>query len=128
MTYLELDKEMYFLFPAFALGTAASLGLIEPTFLPWINLDDVLLSMGNIDWTIGRVISIVALAAVFINRDTSVLERLGTLEVWVVYVTVGLILAPPIFPAFAETVAETPAAFIAFVAQSMGFAIVTYIN
>ena len=129
MTRLELDTETFLLFPLFALGAAASLGLVESTFLPWFDLGDVMLNLGGIEWTIGRLLSLAALLAVIINRDDPLdFDGWGVLEVWTAYVTFGLIIAPPFFPALAETLAETPAAFISFTVQSIGFALITYIN
>jgi hypothetical protein len=129
MTKFELDTETYLLFPFFALGTAASLGLVSADILPWFELSEVILDIGNIEWTIGRLLSVGALAGVVINRDEPFdFDGWGAIELWTLYATVGLIIAPPFFPAFSETLAETPAAFISFIVQSIGFALITYIN
>jgi hypothetical protein len=129
MTKFELDTETFLIFPLFALGAAASLGLVESNFLPWFDLADVVLDFGNIEWTIGRLLSLGALGAVVVNRDAPFdFDGWGVLEVWTLYVTLGLIIAPPFFPALADTLAETPAAFVSFTVQSIGFALITYIN
>jgi hypothetical protein len=127
MGYMSFDTETYLLFPAFALGTGATLGLISADFVPFINLGDVVLEFGTIEWTVGRVIAALALLAVLFNRQASITDTRG-IDLWVTYATLGLILAPPFFPAFAETLAEQPASWIAFTVQSVGFAIVTYVN
>lgn len=128
MTRLELDRETYLIYPLFALGAAATLGIVTTDILPFIDLGDTVLEFGTIQWTGGRLLSVAALGAVLLNRDASPLNGLGALELWVFYATLGLILAPPFFPAFAETLAEDPASFIAFTVQSIGFVIITYIN
>lgn len=128
MTQLEIDRETYIIYPLFALGAAATLGIVESTIIPWFDLGEVIFNFGSIDWTAGRLLSVGALAAVIVNRDAPLADALGALELWVFYATVGLILAPPFFPAFAETLAEGPASFIAFTVQSIGFVVITYIN
>jgi hypothetical protein len=103
MTQFDLDTETFVLFPLFALGAAATLGLVSADILPWFNLGDVVVSFASIDWTIGRLLAIAALGGVLINRDEPLdFETWGAIEVWTFYVTIGLILAPPFFPAFAE--------------------------
>jgi len=129
MTSLELDRETYIMYPAFALGSAVSLGLVQTDILPFIDLGQTFFETGNIEWTTGRVVSVLALVAVVVNRDTALdIDTWGVIETWTLYVTVGLILAPPLFPAFADTLAETPAGLVSFIVQSIGFGLVTYIN
>lgn len=129
MTKFELDAETYLLFPLFALGAAGSLGMVDANILPWFSLNEVILDLGAIEWTIGRVLALTSLAAVVVNRDEPFdFDEWGMIEMWTLYATIGLIIAPPFFPAFAETLAETPAAFISFTVQSIGFGLITYIN
>jgi len=127
MGYMSFDKETYLLFPAFALGTGATLGLISADFVPFVNLGDAVLEFGTITWTVGRIIAALSLLAVLFNRQASITDTKG-IDLWVTYATLGLILAPPFFPAFADTLAQQPASWIAFTVQSVGFAIVTYVN
>jgi hypothetical protein len=127
MSEFDIDLEMILLVP-FALGSLASLGLIEANLLPIVDLGDELITLGNAVFTLGRVIAIGSLLAVLVNRDSDLFDNLGVIEIWVVYTTVGLILAPPFFPIFADTLAQTPAGVIAFLTQSAGFTLVSYIN
>ena len=127
MGYMSFDTETYLLFPAFALGTGATLGLISADFVPFVNLGDAVLEFGTITWTVGRIIAALSLLAVLVNRQASITDTKG-IDLWVTYATLGLILAPPFFPAFADTLAQQPASWIAFTVQSVGFAIVTYVN
>jgi len=129
MTRLEIDAETYLLYPLFAVGTMATLGIISTDILPAVNLGDVLVNIGGIEWTLGRLLALIALAAVVINRDEPLdFDGWGAIEVWVLYATVGLIVAPPFFPAFEGWITETPAAFVSFSVQSIGFVILTYVN
>ena len=129
MARLELDTETYIVYPLFALGAAATLGLISTDIVPGFNLGTIAFEFASIEWTYGRLLSLGALLAVLINRDDPIdFAGWGAVEVWTLYVTFGLILAPPFFPALAETLAETPAAFISFTVQSIGFALISYIN
>jgi len=121
------DRETYLLYPLFALGTAASLGLVEPTVLPILDLSEVIVSTNGIEWTLGRLLSAAALIAVLVNRSGSITDTEG-IDLWVAYATLGLVIAPPFAPALAETLASQPANIIAFLTQSVGFAIVTYVN
>lgn len=127
MAFREFDTETYILFPLFALGTGATLGLIGTDILPFIDLGDTLLTTGGIEWTYGRVLSAGVLIYVLFNRQASISDTSG-IDLWATYATLGLIVAPPFFPAFADTLAQQPAAWIAFVGQSIGFAVVTYLN
>lgn len=129
MSQFSLDRETYIIYPAFALGTGATLGLVGTDILPFVNLADVAATTGGIEWTFGRLLSLLALAAVFINRDDGFsLDGFGALEAWAVYVTLGLIVAPPFFPALEETLAGGTAAFVSFSVQSIGFALISWLN
>jgi hypothetical protein len=129
MTKFQLDYETYFVFPLFGLGAAATLGIVDTNILPWIDLGDIFLDIGGIAWTYGRILSLIALGAVVVNRDDPLdFDAWGFIEVWTFYCTVGLIVAPPFFPALADTLAQMPAAFISFTVQTIGFALVSYIN
>ena len=123
----SFDWETYVFFPIFALGASASLGLISADILPWFGLGDVWLETGNIEWTAGRLLAAGALVAVMVNRNASIQDTKG-IDLWVAYVTLGLVLAPPFFPAFEGWITEGPAAWVSFTVQSIGFAVVTYIN
>lgn len=129
MTQFELDTETYLIFPLFALGAASSLGIVSTDILGFIDLGETLITTGDIDWSIGRALSAVALAAIVINRDDPLnTDAWGAIEVWAVYVTIGLIIAPPFFPAVQQTLVGEIWAFVAFTVQSIGFALITYIN
>ena len=129
MTKLDIDAETYLIYPIFALGTAASLGIVSTDIVSFISLGDVVFETGDIEWTIGRALSVVALAAVLFNRDEPFdFVGWGAIEAWAVYVTIGLIIAPPFFPTIQETLLEPIWAFVAFTVQSIGFVLITYIN
>lgn len=127
MVLNSLDRETYLIFPLFALGTGATLGLISTDILPLIDLGDTLISTAGIDWTYGRVLSSVSLIYVLFNRQASISDTSG-IDLWATWVTLGLIIAPPFFPALADTLAQQPAAWVAFTAQSVGFAVISYLN
>lgn len=129
MAKFEIDYETYLLMPVFMIGTMASLGIISSDILPVVNLSDVLLDISGIELTYGRALSIGALFGVVINRDEPLdLDAWGVIETWVFYVTLGLVVAPPFFPAFEDTILHGAGAFLAFTIQSIGFTLVTYIN
>lgn len=128
MTKLDFDRELIFLYPIFALGTAVSLGIISADILPFVNMADVLFTVGGAELTVGRVLAVGALGGVLVNRDTSITDELGVIELWVVYATVGLLLAPPFFPVFQETLVGGFAGVVSFLVQSIGFTLVSYIN
>jgi hypothetical protein len=126
MAEQQIDTEVLLIIP-FSIGAAASLGLVGTDILPFVNLGDTLLTTGSIDWTIGRGTALVSLIAVLVNRDASVFDT-GGIDLWVAYATIGLVLAPPFLPALESTLAEQPAAIIAFVVQSIGFTLVSWSN
>jgi hypothetical protein len=122
----DIDLEML-LIVVFAWGAGTSLGLVDSTILPFVNAGDVLFEFGNASVTLGRIASIGSLLAVFVHRDAPLSNTKGV-DLWIVYATIGLVVAPPLFPALKDTLAATPAAFIAFTVQSTGFLLVSYIN
>ena len=122
----DFDAELL-LIVVFAWGAGTSLGLVQDTILPIVDAGEVLWEIGNADLTIGRLASIASLVAVFVWRDAP-LSDTGGIDLWIVYATIALVVAPPLFPAFQATLAEAPAAFIAFTIQSTGFMLVSYIN
>jgi hypothetical protein len=122
----DIDPEI-FLVIVFSWGAAASLGLVESNIIPFVDAGAELLTFGNATITIGRLASIGSLIAVFVWRDAPLSDTSG-IDAWIVYATIGLVVAPPLFPAFADTLAQTPAAVIAFTVQSTGFLLVSYIN
>lgn len=130
MTEMDVDTETYVLFPLFALGAAASLGLIGSDILPVVNLGDTFITAGGITWTFGRVLSLAALVGVIVNRDEPFqFSGWGTIELWTLYVTIGLVVAPPFFPALQDVLVAGPlAALVSFLVQSIGFNLITYIN
>jgi hypothetical protein len=128
MARLQLDREWFLLFPIFALGSAASLDLVSTGILPFVEMGDTLISAGGVAFTVGRVMGIAALLAVFINRDESITDQLGVVEIWIVYVTIGLLVAPPFLPILQDTLVGGLAGVIAFLIQSIGFTAVVYLN
>lgn len=127
MTEFEMDLEMLLLVP-FSLGTLASLGLIESNIIPLVDLGSELINLGNASITLGRGLAIASLFGVLVNRDSDLIDEMGAVEVWIVYATVGLILAPPFFPILESTFAESAAGVGAFLVQAAGFTLVSYIN
>lgn len=122
----ELDLETLLIIP-FSLGAAASLGLIEGDILPVINLGETIFEAGTIDFTAGRLLSIISLLVVFINRDEPLSDTAG-LDLWIVYATLALVLTPAFLPALESTLAQQPAAILSFTVQSLGFTFVSYTN
>jgi len=122
----DVDPEMLLVL-VFSWGAATSLGLVSDNVIPIVDAGQVLVEVGNATLTIGRVVSIASLLAVVVNRDAPLQETSG-IDLWIVYATIGLVIAPPIFPALENTLAQQPAALIAFTVQSTGFLLVSYIN
>jgi|GEM_PF-2143971 len=122
----DVDFEML-LIVLFSWGAATSLGLISDNIVPFIDAGATIFELGNSTFTIGRLVSIGSLLFVFFYRDAPLSDTSG-IDLWIVYATIGLVLAPPLFPAFADTLAQQPAALITFAVQSTGFLLVSYIN
>ncbi|TYT61803.1 hypothetical protein [Natrialba swarupiae] len=122
----DIDLEMLLIIP-FSWGAAASLGMIDDNIIWFLDAGSVIFEQGNVELTVGRIVSLASLLFVLVSRDASLSDTRG-IDVWIVYATVGLIVAPPLFPAFADTLAHQPAAMISFTVQSTGFLLVSYIN
>lgn len=127
---MQIDREIWLLFP-FSIGAAAALGLVDTQILHFIDLADVPLEIASLELSWARLLAIVSLLAIVVNREKPFGEQIRGLEaaeVWMVYATIGLIVAPPLFPAFAEFLNETTAGWIAFLIQGAGFVIISYMN
>lgn len=122
----DWDLELLLIIP-FSFGAAASLDLIATDILPIIDLGETLFAEGNIEFTAGRIIAVLSLLAVFINRDASLRETAG-IDLWVTYATIAMVLVPPLVPALADTLAQQPAAILAFTVQGLGFTIISWSN
>jgi len=131
MPHMQVDREMWLIVP-FLIGSMASLGLVDSTVIPGIDLAMVLHDFtGAGELTLGRAISVGALVAIVVNRDVPMMQRIKAwsgIEAWVVYATVGMILAPPLVPTIESFLSATPAAYFALLVQAFGFAIVSWLN
>lgn len=129
MAHLNIDWELAVAIPVFTIGAAVSLGLF-PASLMGFDLSRVLFSSGGVQLTLARAMSIGALVAVVVNRDDGIasLTSFVGIEGWAVYVTIGLILAPPFLPVVRGTLVETPWSVLAFLAQTVGITIVSFLN
>jgi len=126
MSKLTADKELYLVIPLFSLGAAISLGIVGSE-IALIDLSQVLIGVNGVDFTIARVMSLVALGIALFNRDASLTDT-GAIDVWAVWATAGLVIAPPLFPLVQGTLAEAPFSFVAFAMQTIGITIVSYVN
>ena len=126
MSKLAADKELYLVIPLFSLGAAVSLGIVGSD-IAFIDLSQTLIGYNGVDFTIARIMSLIALVVALVNRDTSVTDT-GAIDVWAVWVTIGLVVAPPLLPLVEGTLAEAPYSFIAFGMQTIGITIVSYVN
>ena len=122
----DLDLSML-LIVVFSWGAATSLGLIGDNVLPFVDAGATIWEVGNATFTIGRIVSIATLLFVFFYRDAPLSDTNG-IDLWIVYATIGLVIAPPLFPALESTIASQPAALVAFTVQSTGFLLVDWVN
>lgn len=126
---LQLDKELWLGIPIFTLGAAVSLGLVSSTLFGY-DLSQIVLETNGIGFSVARLLSVSALALVVLNREQGLqsIRSFVGVEAWAVYVTIGLILAPPFLPLLEGTLLEQPWAIMAFLAQTMGITIISYLN
>jgi hypothetical protein len=52
----------------------------------------------------------------------------GIIEIWIAYATIALIVSPPLLPLFRDTLLAGPAGVVAFIVQTLGFALISYKN
>lgn len=125
----DVDNELL-LYPVFGVFTAITLGLVDPSAVPVFGdmFDTILLTTGEIDWTVARAGSLVTLLFVLVNRDRSLSETEG-LDLYLTYVTIGLIVAPPFVGVLETTLsAGGIASVLAWIAQSYAYAAISLIN
>ena len=128
MAVREVDLELWVLAPVFALAAAVSLGLVSSSLLGVDWLMSIWSPTESVDVSLAAAVSIAALGAVFVNRDSWALNDFSTIELWAVYVTVGLVIAPPFIPIVQDTILGSVWAPIAWIVQTTGFALVSYLN
>jgi len=122
----ELDRELLIAMPIFLIGSLTSLEILGPTIVG-IDFSNILISFGNIGISLGRICSIAGLGYVYFNREIG-FRDLNGYDLWIAYATAGFILAPPLFPAFAGSIAQMPAALLSMAVQTAGFTIVSVQN
>jgi hypothetical protein len=127
MTQLSVDKELWLVVPVFSIGAAVSLGIVSSNLAGLLDLQRVLIGFNGVDFTIARTMSLVALIIAVVNRDTGFTD-LGALDAWAMWVTAGLVSAPPFLPLVEGTLVEGPFSILAFVVQTLGITIVSYVN
>lgn len=123
---MSFQREAWLIIP-FTFASATALGLVDPNILPYIDMGEVFAEFGNIELSLARIVAVACLLAVFLNRDIGFTDTDGV-DLWIVYATIGLVLAPPLFPAFESTLAQQPAALLSFAVQTTGFTLVSYLN
>lgn len=126
MTRMELDKELALGLPTFIIGSWGALGIVSNPM--GVNLQLELYSAEGIAIMVGSVLQLIALAFVFINRDESLRDQVGWVELWIVYATTAFIVAPPFLPALADATQLAVVAFPLFFVQTAGFLFVSMLN
>jgi len=127
MTQLSIDKELWLVVPLFSVGAAVSLGIVSSNLAGLFDLQTVLIGFNGVDFSVARIMSLVALIIAVVNRDAGFTD-LGALDVWAVWVTAGLVISPPFLPLVQGTLVEGPFSILAFIVQTLGITIVSYVN
>lgn len=121
------DLETLLIIP-FSWGAATNLGIVETDILGFVDAAELVYEVGAVEVSLGSVVAIASLIAIFVNRNVSLQDTQG-IDLWILYATGALTLAP-VFPALVEDVfvAHEIAAFVAFTVQSVGFLAISYLN
>lgn len=132
MVQNKLDKEYFLGYPLFALAAMMNLGLLSVGgAIPGMNGSPpnvVLYDEYGIVITGFVLIQLFALGYIYFNRDIGFFDLAGV-DMFLVYATVALIVAPPFLPLFREFLWSEPfAAAAAFLAQSAGFSLISWTN
>lgn len=127
MTKNSLDpRELLIGGSAFVVGSLTSLGIVGPEVLG-LDFSNVLFSEANLRVTLGSLLQIVSLGYIYFNRDVGFFEFQGE-ELWLVAATGILVLAPPVFPGLADSLASMPIALGAFLVQTGGLTLISIKN
>lgn len=130
MAEMKVDRELVLAIP-FMLGSLVTLDILAADSLQVVDLAYVWYAGHGMTLQTAHLLQIVPLAMIVINRDQSFVKQiraLGAIEAFIVYVTVGLVIAPPFLPELAGTVAYQPLAFMTFAVQTIGLGIISFIN
>ncbi|SDJ63073.1 hypothetical protein SAMN05216226_106103 [Halovenus aranensis] len=119
-TAMEVNTHDFLVFPVFVAAAAVALGILDSTLMGF-DLSTTLLDLGeNHALSIANGLAIASLGVVAYTNDWHSTEMTG-IQAWLIVATVGMVIAPPFFPVFTETLAETPGALVALAVQCGGF-------
>lgn len=123
---LNLDGQDLYAAPLFVLGSLISLELIDSTWFG-VDLAGELMSLGSASISIAQIMSAVALMYVLYTNDLD-FSGLTGVNLWLVYVTIGLVFAPPFYEPLGALITTRVGAVFAFLAQTTGFTIISYLK
>jgi hypothetical protein len=123
---LNLDGEDLYAAPLFVLGSLTSLELIDSTWFGF-DLAAELMSLGGASISVAQIMSAAALMYVLYTNDLDFTGLTGV-NLWLVYVTIGLVFAPPFYEPLSQLITTRVGAVFAFLAQTTGFTVISYLK
>lgn len=126
MADLSLDGNDLFAAPLFVLGSLVQLELVNNSWFGFDLLGEVM-SFGSASVSVAQVLSMGALLYVLYTNDLD-FGGLTGVNLWLVYVTIGLVFAPPFYEPLGDLLTTQAGALIAFLAQTTGFTIISYLK
>jgi hypothetical protein len=126
MADLSVDGNDLYAAPIFVLGSLISLELIDSTWFGFDLLAEVM-SLGSASITVAQLMSASALLYVLYTNDLDFTGLTGV-NLWLVYVTIGLVFAPPFYDPLSDVLTTQAGGAVAFLAQTTGYTVISYLK
>jgi len=125
MTMGKVDLNDLLIMPGFLLAVLLNLQLIDDPTQGLLSSEIWAHSSTATSFSVATLLGLLSLGIVLYTNDFS-FGIAGTLTIWAVIVTVGLMLAPPFVPIVSAILTSTAASYVAFALQALGYVEVSY--
>lgn len=127
----KIDLNDAVISPFFVLASGVQAGLFSLVLFGF-DFSSTLLTFGSgaaaVQLTFAKIVAILALAVAFATNKPD-FDRMGAIETWVAFATIGLVMAPPFSPAIrAMLQTSTIAGLVSLVVQAAGFYSLSYLG
>jgi hypothetical protein len=115
--------------PLFILGSLTELGLLGGLDLPLLgDPGQTIFTIGSsTEISLALVVSLAALAVVVYTNEWS-LSAMGGIQAWIVVATIGLIILPPFMPILQDVLSADIGKYAAFMVQTAGYTVLSYMG
>lgn len=127
----KIDLNDAVISPFFVLASGVQAGLFS-LVLFGVDFSDTLLTFGSgaaaVSITMAKIIAVLAVLVAFASNQPD-FDRMGMVESWSAFATIGLVIAPPFSPAIRALLqTSTIAGLVSLIVQAAGFYTLSYLG